>query len=308
MLFRGITLLDQSAIDSYIKAGEAVKLAKRRAKDVVRRGVGLRTVCEEVEKTVLNLGCKPSFPCNICVNEIAAHYTPKEKTKITIPDNSLVKVDVGAHHNGFIADSAITVNVSSEYEELLQAVNEALDNVVKEIKPNIKVSKISSIIEKTIKYYGFKPISNLAGHQLNKYVLHTGFIIPNVKSLRDLFTKLTPGNVYAIEPFATLKEGAGKVEARRGGNIFRLVSSRPPKMGAARSLFLEIQRRYKTLPFTPRWLTDLKKNPKYPKAFNSLMEKGYVSEYPYLVEGNKQPVAQSEHTFLILEKEVITIT
>ncbi|HDO19989.1 MAG TPA: M24 family metallopeptidase, partial [Candidatus Bathyarchaeota archaeon] len=59
------------------------------------------------------------------------------------------------HSNGFIADTAITVNVSSEEDELITAVNEALANVERELEPNIRVSKISSIIERTITYYGF---------------------------------------------------------------------------------------------------------------------------------------------------------
>ncbi len=295
-------------VEYYLKAGEAVKRAKHWAKNAVRSGAKLLSICEEVERIVERLGCKPAFPCNICIDHVAAHYTPPANSIKTIPDGSLVKVDVGAHYSGFIADSAITVNVNSEHEELIIAVEEALDNVVKELEPRMRVSKISRIIEKTIKYYGFKPIVNLAGHKLAQYKVHTGIIIPNVRSFRDVFNRLEPENAYAIEPFATTKKGKGEVIGRRGGNILKLVSEKPPKMGAARSLFLEIQRNYKTLPFTKRWLTKSSRNPRFERAFKYLMDKGFISEYPMMIEVNEQPVAQAEHTVVVLKKEVIVIT
>lgn len=295
-------------IEAYKQAGEAVKAAINKAFEIVHSGASIREVCDEIENVVMNFGCKPAFPCNICINEVAAHYTADENTKAVIPDNCIVKVDVGAHYNGYIADAAVTLNISSEFEDLIKAVREAIDMVSNEIDVNIPIVKLSTIIEKTIKSYGFKPIKNLAGHQLDRYKLHTGISIPNHRQIKDVFTKLSPGYAYAIEPFATVESGFGEVNGVKGGNIFRLVSPRPPKMGAARSLFLNIQRRFNYLPFTRRWLTDLKDNPSYPKSFNQLLEKGYIAEYPCMIEGYGKPVAQWEHTFLVLEKEVIRIT
>ncbi len=299
--------LNDEVVEHFIRAGKAVKKAKTWIKTAVRSGVKLLDICEGVEKLIERTGCKPAFPCNICINEIAAHYTPPSKSIKTIPENALVKVDVGAHYNGYIADSALTININSKYEEMITAVEEALANVIKELEPNIRITKISGIIEKTIKYYGFKPIANLSGHQLAHYKVHTGYIIPNVRSVRNVFNKLKPGHAYAIEPFATTKKGAGEVIGRRGGNILRLVSEKPPKMGAARSLFLEIQRKYKTLPFTKRWF-EREGEPKFERAFRYLMERGFLSEYPMMIEIKGEPVAQAEHTVLVMKKEVIVLT
>ncbi len=299
--------LNEEIVEYFLKAGAAVKKAKVWAKTAVRAGVKLLDICEGVEKLIERTGCRPAFPCNVCIDEIAAHYTPPSKSIKTIPEGSLVKVDIGAHYNGYIADSAITVSIGSEHEEMIVAVQEALDNVVKELEPNMRISKISGIIEKTIKYYGYKPIVNLAGHQLAHYKVHTGYIIPNVRSIRNVLNKLVPGNAYAIEPFATTRKGAGEVVGKRGGNILKLVSEKPPKMGAARSLFLEIQRKYRTLPFTKRWF-EREGDPKFERAFRYLMEKGFMSEYPMMIEIKGEPVAQAEHTVLVMEKEVIVLT
>ncbi|MCX8168644.1 MAG: type II methionyl aminopeptidase [Candidatus Methanomethylicia archaeon] len=296
------------AVEPYKRAGEAAKAAINKAIEIIKPGISVRDACNHIESKIIEYGCKPAFPCNICINEIAAHYTADENTRTIIPDNCIVKVDVGAHYDGYIADTAITINLSSEFEDLIKAVREAIDNVSNEIDVSVSVVKLSTIIEKTIKSYGFKPIKNLSGHQIDKYKLHTGFLIPNVRDVKNIFNKLIPGFAYAIEPFATIENGSGEVSGVKGGNIFKLVSPRPPKMGAARSLFLTLQRRFSYLPFTRRWLSDFKNAPTYPKSFSQLLEKGYLIEYPYMVENRGKPVAQWEHTFLILEKEVIKIT
>jgi methionyl aminopeptidase len=301
-------LVSDEVVKAYRRAGEAAKAAINRAFEVVRAGVSIKDVCDDLERKIIEFGCKPAFPCNICINEVAAHYTADENTRTIIPDNCIVKVDVGAHYDGYIADAAVTINLSSEHEDLIKSVREAIDNVSNDIEAGVSVMKISAIIEKTIKSYEFKPIKNLCGHQMDRYKLHTGFAIPNVKQVKDMFTKLYPGYAYAIEPFATIDSGKGEVNGVRGGNIFKLVSPRPPKMGAARSLFLAIQRRFNYLPFTRRWLSDFRDNPSYSKAFYQLLDRGYITEYPYMVEGNGKPVAQWEHTFLILEKEVVRVT
>jgi len=301
-------LISEEAIEAYKQAGEAAKAAIRKALEIVHAGASIKDVCNTIENVIIEYGCKPAFPCNIGINEIAAHYTADENTRAVIPDNCIVKIDLGAHYNGYIADTAITLNISSEFEDLIKAVKEAIDVVSNEIDVNIPIAKLSTIIEKTIKSYGFKPIKNLAGHQIDRYKLHTGISIPNSRQIKDVFTKLSPGFAYAIEPFATIDSGLGEVNGVRGGNIFKLVSPRPPKMGAARSLFLNIQRKFNYLPFTRRWLTDFKDNPSYPKSFSQLLEKGYITEYPYMVEGYGKPVAQWEHTFLVLEKEVVKLT
>lgn len=298
----------EDEIEYYMKAGKAVKYAKARIKDLVKANTRLIDICEKIEQTIRNLGCKPAFPCNICINEVAAHYTPPAKSIKRIREGSLVKIDIGAHYNGYIADSAITVNVDSEYEELITAVEEALDNTVKILEPNIRIAKISGTIEKTIKYYGFKPIINLAGHQLGQYRVHTGKIVPNIKSFRDIFNKLEPGYAYAIEPFATTKNGAGEVIGKRGGHIYRLTQNTPPKEKAAKTLHLEIKRKYKTLPFTKRWFKDKIGNPKFEKAFKYLQDKKYIKEYPAMIEAKGEPVAQAEHTIIVTKKDVIIIT
>lgn len=298
----------EDEIEFYVKAGKAVKYAKTKLEDIVKTNVRLLDICERIEQIIENLGCKPAFPCNICINEVAAHYTPTLKSTKRIAEGSLVKVDIGAHYNGFIADSAITINVDSEYEELVTAVEEALENAIKILEPNMRISKISGTIEKTIKYYGFKPIINLAGHQLEQYRIHTGKIIPNTRLIRDLFNKLEPGYAYAIEPFATTRDGIGEVIGKRGGHIYRLNQETPPKEASAKKLFLEIKREFKTLPFAKRWFKSKAGNLKFEKAFEYLKDKKYIKEYPALIEANGEPVAQAEHTIIVTRKEVIVIT
>ena len=48
--------------------------------------------------------------------------------------------------------------------------------------PDTNVSKISEVIEKTIRDAGFNPIINLTGHGLDQYKLHSRIEFPNVRT------------------------------------------------------------------------------------------------------------------------------
>jgi len=300
--------LSEEEISNYIKAGRAIREAKRRVQSFVKEGMRILDICELVEKLLEEQRCRPAFPCGVCINVVAAHYTAGIDDQKVIPPESLVKVDMGAHVEGCIADSAITISINSEHVDMITAAEEALEKAVEVIEPGMKIYEVSSVIEKTIKSYGFKPISNLTGHKLEPYTVHAGVTIPNVASLESRMARFEPGGVYAIEPFVTTREGAGEVINGAGGNILRVARVKAPKDPKLREFFNDVRTTFKTLPFTARWLVD-KWGKEFTKAaVEELLRGRLLYEYPVLIERLKKPVAQAEHTVLVLEKEVIVIT
>ncbi len=300
-------LLSEEEISNYIKAGKAVREAKKKVQSIVEEGTRVLDICEYVEKLLEEYGCKPAFPCGVCINAVAAHYTAGIDDQKVIPPESLVKVDMGAHVDGCIADSAITISINSEHADMIMAAEEALEKAIEVIEPGIKVYEVSAVIEKTIKSYGFKPISNLTGHKLEPYTVHAGVTIPNVASLESRMARFEPGGVYAIEPFVTTREG-GEVINGAGGNILRVAKMKMPKNPELKEFFNDVRTTFKTLPFTARWLTS-KWGKEFTKAaVEELLRTRFLYEYPALIERCREPVAQAEHTVLVLEKEVIVIT
>lgn len=292
-------------IEDYIKAGKIVAEVRENVRKKNWVGVTLEEICEEVEGEILKRGAKRAFPVNTSVNEVAAHYTAEPNDEKVVSDTDLVKIDLGAQVNGYIADTAVTVCYDPQYDSLVQAAEDALKNAVSMIKIGVKSSDIGRTIEKTVKQFGFKPIMNLSGHSLAQYTIHAGKSIPNIWSIGSFSFK---GDVaYACEPFVTTGEGSGIVQEGKIKNIFALGSRKRTKNEEANRLQEYIWTNFNMLPFALRWLIKDWEEKKARELLEILIKKKVVHSYPILIERNGQRVAQAEHTFIPTEKGV-TIT
>lgn len=262
-------------------------------------------ICEEVENEIIKRGAKCAFPVNASINEIAAHYTAEPNDPITIKDTDLVKIDLGAQINGFIADTAVTVCYDAQYDGLVQAAEEALDKAMSMVKIGVKASDVGRAIETTIKQMGFKPIANLSGHSLDQYTIHAGKTIPNVWSIGGF--SLSGDSAYACEPFVTTSEGGGFVRNGQIKNIFALNSRKKTKNEEADKMLDFIWENFNMLPFALRWLTKKWEEKEARNLLEHLIKKKAVQAYPVLIEIHEQRVAQAEHTFIPNENGV-TIT
>jgi len=298
--------LSPEVIDRYVKAGRTVKEIRSRIVNLVREGRSFLDICEDIEETTREKGCEPAFPCNIGVNEVAAHYTASVDDQNVIPADSVVKLDLGAHVDGYVADSAVTVILNPEYEPMLIAAEEALDRALKIISPGTKIRDVSMTIQRTIAAYGYQPISNLCGHGIKLYIVHASPSIPNVAS-PFLYGKLESDNVYAIEPFVTTKDAAAVVVDGPCGNIYHLTKLKRPKDENCEKLFDRIYSAYRTLPFTTRWILKETSN-EASRSLERLLERRHVEAYPVFYERTGKPVVQAEHSILLTEKDVILLT
>jgi len=295
-------LIDEEALRCLRKAGKAASQALKSIMCKVHEGMPLTEICEYVENYIRSMGCEPAFPCNISINHVAAHYTSYIGDQSVIPPRSLVKIDVGAHFNGFIADVAASIALSDDYEPLVHASEKALEAAINAIKPGVKISTLGSLIESTIKSFGFKPIRNLSGHMLKQYTLHGEKSIPNVATSSSV--SLEVDEVYAIEPFAT--NGAGLVTDSSEAYIFRYLSPKKAKK-FERELLATIWNRFRSLPFCDRWVRDIIPGETLPKLIE-LSHIGSLYGYHVLVERGRGLVAQSEHTVIVCEDGVEVIT
>jgi len=297
---------DKEEIQKFHKSGKILRETRREIRNFVREDMKIIEICEKAEKLVREKGGKPAFPTNVSINEIAAHYTSPPEDNSRIPEKSLVKVDVGAHVDGYVTDTAVTICFNPEYDSLVETAEQALKTVIENIKPDSSISKLGAVIEKTIKAKGFKPISNLTGHQVGRYLVHAGTSIPNVSQIS--FSKIKLGEAYAIEPFVTLPEAIGRVEDSKEVTIFRFLKSHSMKNLYAKQLLKYIEEHFRTLPFTERWLGGVVPKEHYQEAFRELVLSKSITGYPVFVEASRKPVAQAEHTVLIVKDGCVILT
>ncbi len=297
---------DKQAYEKLRLSGKILRETREEMKSFVREGMPIIEICEKAEALIRKKGAEPAFPCNVSVNEIAAHYTSPPDDTARIPEQSVVKVDIGAHVDGYLTDTAVTVCFNPECKGLVEAAERALKAAVENIQPEMSTSKLGSIIETTIKSRGFKPVSNLTGHQVGRYVVHTGTSLPNVSQLS--FSKIKLGGVYAIEPFVTLPKAAGRVENGDEVTIFRFLKSRSVQNPHAKQLLKYIEDSFRTLPFAERWLKDVVSQEYHKEAFHELLRSKTLMQYPIFVEASGKMVAQAEHTVLIVENGCVVLT
>ena len=272
----------------------------------VREGIHIIDLCEKAESLIRKKGGKPAFPCNVSVNEIAAHYTSPPQDKRTIPENSIVKIDIGVHVDGYIADTAVTVCFNPEYDDLANTAEEALKKAVEILRPGLSMSSFGSTIQKTIKTRGFKPVSNLTGHLIGRYVIHTGKSLPNVFHIST--SRVKEGEIYGVEPFVTVAKAAGRIENGKEAHIFRYLKHKSLKDPHAKRLLNHIRENFQTLPFTERWLQECVPSSRYKTAFSQLLSSKTLMSYPVFIEASRKPVAQAEHTVLLVKDGCIVLT
>ena len=291
--------------DDYFRAGKIAGEVRENVRNTDWTGKTVYEICEHVESEIIKRGAKCAFPVNTSINEVAAHYTAEPNDPLTIKNDDLVKIDLGAQINGYIADTAVTVCYNPEFDNLVQAAELSLSNAMSMIKVGVKSSDVGRTIEKTIKQMGFLPIANLSGHSLDQYTIHAGKSVPNIWSIGS-FT-FNENQAFACEPFVTTGDGLGFGHEGKIINIFALSSRKKPKDKDADKMLDYIWQNFNLLPFALRWLTNEWEEKEARNLLDVLVKKKAVHAYPVLVEGNGQRVTQAEHTFIPNETGV-TIT
>jgi methionyl aminopeptidase len=283
--------LEAEKYEKHREAGEILAQVREEAADRVEVGTPQLEVAEFAEDRIRELGGEPAFPVNISVDEEAAHATPGADDHTEFGEE-MVNLDIGVHIDGWIADTAITVDLSGN-PDLKDASEEALEAALELVEPGAETGDIGAEIESVIDGYGYNPVVNLTGHGLDQYQQHVSPNIPNRAVSQGV--ELEVGDVVAIEPFAT--DGTGKVTEGSDEEIFALEREGSVRDRQARKALEQITEEFRTLPFAQRWL-DV---PRAEMALRRLKMNDIVHGYPVLKEDDGKLVSQREHTLIVTE-------
>jgi len=283
--------LDSEQYQKHREAGEILATVRDEAIERIEPGGSHLELAEWAENRIRELGGEPAFPLNISIDEEAAHATPAPGDDQTFGEE-MINIDIGVHSDGWLADSAVTVDFSGN-DQLVEASAEALDAVLDTVEPGVSTSLLGDIVGRTIEGYGFNPVVNLTGHGLGHWEQHTEPNIPNRKVAQGV--ELDVGDVVAIEPFAT--DGGGKVAEGSDEEIFALDSESSVRDRRARDALDQITDQFRTLPFARRWLDVSRAE----MALRKLKQRNIIHGYPVLKEQAGCYVSQKEHTVIITE-------
>jgi methionyl aminopeptidase len=285
-------------LDKYREAGLiAAKILRDGAKEI-RIGSPYLDIVESVESRVSEEGAALAFPLNLSLNEDAAHDTASPGDTRIFARGDVVKLDLGVQLDGYIADTATTIDLGVN-SLLVEASEQALEAAISRIQPGVTVGNLGMAIQSAIESRGYRPISNLTGHGLDRYILHRPPTIPNIGINGGVI--LEEGMVFAIEPFATT--GSGHVTEKTRREIYSQISPKPVRIPAARAILEKIRGRH-GLPFARRWL----KEKRMDLALPTLIRSQVLHVYPVLSDIPGSLVSQAEHTIIVTADGCIVTT
>jgi methionyl aminopeptidase len=296
--------MEPEILEIYRRAGKIASDARNWAAETIKPGMLLRELQEGVENRIRDAGALPSFPAQTSRNNIAAHYCSSPTDETRYEEGDLVKIDIGAHIDGYPVDTGVSVDLSADgrWKTLIAAASDALDAAISTVADGVTVGKVGTAIEETIAAAGFEPVYNLSGHGLARWELHSTPQIPNHAQRGG--PKLKTGMMFAIEPFAT--PGEGYVEDEGNAEIFRLEHA-PRPSNKLYAPMMEALDEWHGLPVALRYFNHLPRKP-VERTINELVKQRVMQAYAPLVEISGAYVGWREHTIYLGEDgpEIIT--
>ena len=286
--------------------------------------------------------CGLAFPIGLSVDSIVAHYTPFKmpashlstlpyylNPNTTLKECKLLKVDYGVHINGYIIDSAFTLDFAdtTESSTIVNASNDIVDEIIKSCGVDVRLNELSDIAIELVSTYEvngnpLKLVSNVYSHNIEQWKIHGGKFISldykdNTTFNKPLIDcKMELNEQYAIEFYATNGIGKGQlIDNKFTYSHYRLDETyydnqRIPifEIPKYNKIINVISNNMKMLPFCPNFFTSYnlkvnKKNLTIHNIASSLQELhclGYLHSYPPIIEKDPMAlVAQNEKTIII---------
>ncbi|MEI8330718.1 MAG: type II methionyl aminopeptidase [Methanomicrobiales archaeon] len=290
--------MNDEIFEKYLEAGAIASRILREGAMGIWIGESYFDLVESIESKVREEGASLAFPLNLSINEDAAHDTPSPADTRLFEKGDVAKLDLGVHVDGYIADTATTIDLGNN-SFLLTASQQALEAAIKKVRPGAIAGELGAAVQHEIESRGYRPIANLTGHGLDRFVLHRAPSIPSVGINKG--TTLEEGMVFAIEPFAST--GSGYVGEKSRVEIYSQISQKPVRNPAARAI-LELVRDRHGLPFSRRWLTERKQD----LALPALVRSQTLHGYPVLADIPGSLVSQHEHTVIVTADGCVVTT
>lgn len=316
-------------MSKYKAAGELVNKALKKLVEMCVDKASVRNICIEGDRMLLDECSKVykkektmkkgiAFPTCVAVNNCINHYSPLMSDNDTIlKTGDVVKIDMGAHIDGFIAVVGHTVvvgasknkKVTGRKADVMLAAHYASEAALRLVKPGNENYAVTDTVTKIAKSYNCKPIEGMLSFQLQqgridgeKTIIQNPTDAQRKEVEKQTFEKY---EVYGVDVIISTGEGRGKEQDvrvtvyRKTDEVYHL------KLKASKEFFIQVQRNYRDMPFTLRAFDDEK------KARMGVLEcvtHKLIDPYPVLWEKKSELVAQFKFTVLLLANGQLRIT
>lgn len=337
---RGIERGD--VVDKYKAAAGIAEQAMGMARKAAYAGMNVATMCalgdtviEKGAASVYNKARSESgeklergvaFPTCVCIANCAAHFCPvatDAEAGVALSEGDVITVQMGAHVDGYAAMCAQTIVVRKGKEEAVEgesppvegraadavvAAYTAAEAVLRVLRPGKKNVDVTEVIAKVAADFGVSALEGVLSHEMKRYVIDGTKVIMNkaTQESRAEEFEFAENEVYNIDIVMSTGEGKAKEGDTRETVYKRKVDvDYKLKLKTSRQIFSEINKKYPTMPFTLRALSDPKRSR---MAMTEMTRHSLVVAYPVLYEREGETVARCSMTVLILPNQTMPIT
>jgi len=277
------TISDDLVVTKYKMAAEIVNKVLKEIVEECKPNASVRELCILGDKRLAEETSKAfkkdkkllkgiAFPTCMSVNNCICHYSPLFSEPDTVlADNDMVKIDMGAHIDGFIAVVAHTVVVGASAEkkvtgrqaDVVKAAHLASEAALRLVKPGNESYAVTDAVQKVAEAFDCKPVEGMLSHQLEQNRIDgEKTIIQNpTEAQRKDHDKyeFELHEVYAVDVLVSSGEGVGREKTAKITIYKKTDETYMLKMKTSREFFSKVGKQFGGMPFNLRTCDDEKK-------------------------------------------------
>lgn len=312
------TIADDLVVTKYKMAAEIVNKVLKETVVLCVPDASVRDLCVASDKLLAEETAKAfkkdkkvvkgiAFPTCISVNNVICHYSPLNSEPDTIlKDGDMVKLDLGAHIDGFIAVVAHTHVVGSSKEnpltgrkaDAMMAAYLASEAALRLVKPGNENDEVTETVCKIAAAFDCKPVEGMLSHQLEQNKIDgEKTIIQNpteAQKKEHEKSEFELHEVYGVDVLISTGEGQGREKDAKITIYKKTEETYMLKMKTSREFFSKVSKQFGAMPFNLRNMDDERKarmgvgecvNHRLVEPFQVLFEKEgeYVSQFKFTV-------------------------
>ncbi|XP_011209005.1 proliferation-associated protein 2G4 [Bactrocera dorsalis] len=323
------TIAEDLVVTKYKLAGEIVNKTLKAVIDLCVVEASVRDICTKGDNLIVDETSKVykkekdlkkgiAFPTCLSVNNCVCHFSPsKNDADYILKEGDVVKIDLGAHIDGFIAVAAHTVvigaskekKVSGRQADVVLAAYWAVQAALRLLKSGNSNYTITDAVQQVSESYKCKPIEGMLSHELKQFKIDGEKTIiqnPN-ESQRKEHEKCTfeTHEVYAIDVIVSTGEGIGREKDTKVSIYKKTDENYMLKLKASRALLQEVKTKYGNMPFNIRHFDE---ETKARMGVVECVSHKMIEPFQVLYEKPAEYVAQFKHTVLLMPNGVNLVT
>lgn len=323
------TIAEDLVVTKYKLAGEIVNRTLNTLIESVKVGVGVKELCDKGDALLLEETGKVfkkekdlkkgiAFPTCLSVNNCICHFSPtKNDPDYLLKEDDVVKIDLGAHIDGFIAVAAHTVvatsdaskSISGRKADTILAAYWAGQAALRLLKPGLGNYAVTETVHKVAESFKCKPIEGMLSHQLKQFKIDGEKTIiqnPNEAQRKEHEKcEFELHEVYAIDVLVSSGEGIGREKDTKVSIYKKTEENYQLKLKASRALLTEVKNKHGSMPFN---LRHFEEETKARMGVVECVSHKMIEPFQVLYEKPSEVVAQFKYTVLLMPSGINLVT